>query len=44
VEPVKENFIREDVNQLYRTTARKVNYIIPIVDGMLSWRIISYCA
>jgi hypothetical protein len=38
VEPVTENFITEEVNQLYRTTTREEDYINPTTDGMLSWR------
>jgi hypothetical protein len=29
------------MNQLYRTTAHKEDYINPTADGMLSWRSIS---
>jgi hypothetical protein len=34
----------EEINQLYRTTARTDNYINPTVDGLLSWRRIMSCA
>jgi hypothetical protein len=37
VEPTTTNFITEDVNQMYRTTAHEEDYINPTVDGMLSW-------
>ena len=38
VEPAKENFILEDINQLYRTTAREEDYINPNAYGMIIWR------
>jgi hypothetical protein len=38
------HILTEYVNQLYRTTACKEEYINPIAYGMLSWRSISYCA
>jgi hypothetical protein len=44
VEPVTDNILTEDVNQLYRTTMREEDYINPTADGMLSWRSISSCA
>jgi hypothetical protein len=34
----------EEINQLYRTTARTEDYINPTVDGVLSWRSITSCA
>jgi hypothetical protein len=43
VEPAMDNILAEDVNQLYRNTARKEDYINPTKDGMLSWRSISSC-
>jgi hypothetical protein len=42
VEPVIENFITKDVNQLYRNIAHEEDHINPTADGMLSWRSISY--
>jgi hypothetical protein len=44
VEPVTENMLTEDVNQLYRTTAHEEDYINPTADGILSWRSYSSCA
>jgi hypothetical protein len=44
VEPTTYNILTEDVNQLYKTTACKEDYINPTVDGMLSWKSISSCA
>jgi hypothetical protein len=44
-EPMTNNFITEDVNQLYRTTVHEEDYINPNENGMLSWRsIISYAS
>jgi hypothetical protein len=34
----------EEINQLYRTTAREEDYINPTVDGVLNWRSITSCA
>jgi hypothetical protein len=34
----------EEINQLYRTTARKEYYVNPTADGVLKWRIITSCA
>jgi hypothetical protein len=33
----------EEIGQLYRTTARDVDYINPTADGVLSWRSITSC-
>jgi hypothetical protein len=44
VEPVTDNILIEDVNQIYRTTMCEEDYINPTADGMLSWRSISSCA
>jgi hypothetical protein len=41
VEPAIDNIIIEDVNNLYRTTMHKGDYINPNADDMLSWRSIS---
>jgi hypothetical protein len=43
VEPTIDNFITEDINQLYRTIVHEKYYINPNKDGMLSWRSISSC-
>jgi hypothetical protein len=42
VEPTY-NILIEDINQLYRTTTCKEDYINPTADGMLSWRSINSC-
>jgi hypothetical protein len=42
VEPMTNNVITEDVNQLYITTMHEENYINPTKYGMLSWRSISF--
>jgi hypothetical protein len=34
----------EEINQLYRTTARGEDYVNPTADGILSWRSITSCA
>jgi hypothetical protein len=34
----------EEINQLYRTTAREEDYVNPTADGVLSWRSITLCA
>jgi hypothetical protein len=34
----------EEINQLYRTTTQKENYVNLNVDGVLSWRSIKSCA
>jgi hypothetical protein len=34
----------EEINQLYRTTARTEDYVNPTKDGLLSWRSITSCA
>jgi hypothetical protein len=34
----------EEINQLYRTTARTEDYINPTADGVLSWRSMTSCA
>jgi hypothetical protein len=34
----------EEINQLYRTTAREEDYVNTIGDGVLSWRSIAACA
>jgi hypothetical protein len=44
VKPVMENFITEDINQLYRTTTREEDYVNPTKDGMMSLKSISSCA
>jgi hypothetical protein len=41
VEPVTKNILTEDVNQLYKTTTCKEDYINPTANGMLFWRSIS---
>jgi len=33
----------EEINQLYRTTARNEDYVKPTVDGILNWRSINSC-
>jgi hypothetical protein len=33
----------EEINQLYRTTAREEDYVNPTADGVLSWRSIMSC-
>jgi hypothetical protein len=33
----------EEINQLYRTTARNEDYINPTADGILNWRSINSC-
>jgi len=44
VQPATDNILTEDVNQLYRTTMHKEDYINPTANGMLSWRSISSCS
>jgi hypothetical protein len=34
----------EEIGQLYRTTARKEDYVNPTTDGVLSWCSITSCA
>jgi hypothetical protein len=41
VEHVPDIVLEDDVNQLYRTTAREEDYVNPTVDGVLSWRSIN---
>jgi hypothetical protein len=41
VEPVPDSVLEDDVNQLYRTTAREEDYVNPTADGVLSWRSIN---
>jgi hypothetical protein len=41
VEPVPDSVLEDDVNQLYRTTARDEDYVNPTTDGVLSWRSIN---
>jgi hypothetical protein len=41
VEPATDNILTQDVNQLYRTTACKDDYINPTANGMINWRSIS---
>ena len=42
VEPVPDSVLEDDVNQLYRTTAREEGYVNPTTDGVLSWRSINF--
>jgi hypothetical protein len=42
VEPVTNNILTEDVNNIYITTTCEYDYINPTTDGMLNWRSISY--
>jgi len=41
VEPMPDNVLEDDVNQLYRTTTQEEDYVNPIADGSLSWRSIN---
>jgi hypothetical protein len=34
----------EEINQLYRTTAREEYYVNKTIDGVLSWRRITSCS
>jgi hypothetical protein len=34
----------EEINQLYKTTAREEDYVNPTADGVLNWRSITSCA
>jgi hypothetical protein len=36
--------IRNDIDNLYKMTARMEDYVNPTVDGVLSWRVINLCA
>jgi hypothetical protein len=50
LDPSGEGFIEptcldlEEINQLYKTTAREEDYVNPTADGVLNWRRITSCA
>jgi hypothetical protein len=42
VEPMPDNVLEDDVNQLYRTTMREEDYVNRTADGVLSCRSINF--
>jgi hypothetical protein len=44
VEPVKEEYGNQQLENIYKMTSRQDDYINPTAEGNLSWRSISSCA